>query len=183
MMIAGKLLGIFCGVFLIVLLAVPLFGQIWHLFHGDSFSYAGWKIPVPNGFYVHDSGQDTTMWRLSLGVPLLDKPYGHISLYTRPSPFDFNRDSSRFDEGVTEEAGRTGFQLVSRQAVVVGGRSGYCLEFHRSTPKQPRSLVRCAVTDSVVVVFYEGDARYLSQFFTMLGGMILENSANRAALD
>jgi hypothetical protein len=130
-----KLLGAFIGGLLIVLLIVPLLGPGWHLLHGDFTSFGGWKIPVPKGFYVRESHMGPTMWKETLGVPFIEVPYGHISLYNLSppqQPFAFDRDYARFEKGVTEDAIQSGYRFESKRTIPVGGNSGYCLQFSRS---------------------------------------------------
>jgi RHS repeat-associated protein len=114
------------------------------------------------------------MWKHNLGIPLFNVPYGHISLYMQPDqqPFAYDRDYSRFEKGVTQEASQSGFRLELKRTISVGKNSGYCLEFTRLS-SEPRSLVRCVVENSVVVLFYEGDPRYISDVFAALQGMSL----------
>ncbi len=134
---------------------VPLLGPCWHLMFGDAISYAGWRVPVPKGFYVRKSQKGPTMWKQSLGIPLFDVSYGHISLYSvgpAQQPFTCDRDYSRFEKGVTQEATQSGYQLLAKRTASVGKSSGYCLEFARAGV-EPRSLVRCAIENSVVVLF------------------------------
>ncbi|PYU54090.1 MAG: hypothetical protein DMG55_32650 [Acidobacteria bacterium] len=122
-----QLLGVLIGVLLIALLIVPLVGPGWHLLHGDFIVYEGWRVPVPKGFYVGKSQMGPTMWKHTLGIPLFN------SLYSRPDqqPFAYDRDYSRFENGVTQEAGQSGYQLEPKRTISVGKNSGYCLEFTR----------------------------------------------------
>ena len=118
------------------------------------------------------------MWKQTFGIPFFDTPYGHISLFSlspAQQPFAYDRDYSRFENGVTQEASESGYQLQSKRTISTVKNSGYCLEFTRSSV-EPRSLVRCAVENSVVVLFYEGDPRYISAVFTALQGMSPENT-------
>ena len=171
-------LGVGVGAYLFVLLVIPILGLGWHFLHGDFISYGGWRIPVPRGFYVGKSQMGPTMWKHTLGTPLFNVPYGHISLYS-PSPaqkpFVYDRDYSRFEKGVIQEASRSGYQLKTRHTVLVGKDSAYCLEFIRPSG-EPRSLLRCAVENSVVILFYEGDPRYIPDVFATLQGMSLESA-------
>ena len=175
-----QLLGIVVGVLLISVLSVPLLGPGWHLLHGDFISYAGWRIPVPKGFYVRKSQMGPTMWNPALGIPFFDAPYGHVSLYSRPDqqPFAHDRDYSRFEIGVSRAAGQSGYRLESKRTISVGKNSGYCLEFTRLSGEscEPRSLMRCAVDNSVLKLFYEGDPRYISDVLVALQGMSAENA-------
>jgi hypothetical protein len=173
--------GVGLGACLIVLLVIPLLGPGWHLLHGDFISYGGWRIPVPKGFYVRKFEVGPTMWKTSLGIPLFNVPYGHISLFSRPAqqPFAYDRDYSRFETGIIQEAGQSGYQLESKRTISVGKNPGYCLEFTRSSG-EPRSLVRCVIENSVVVLFYEGDPRYISDVFAVLQGMSLERTKSES---
>ncbi len=177
-----QLSGVFIGVLLIFLVLVPLFGPGWHLLHGDFISYGGWRIPVPKGFYVRNSQGRPTMWRLNLGIPLFRAPYGHISLFSHPPQEPPAFDYRRFERAVIEDALRSGYQLKAKRTVSVGKNSAYCLEFTRSSG-EPRSLVRCVVENSVLVLFYEGDPRYIPDVFTTLQGMSLESAGGGSSYD
>src|SRR5467141_4334772 len=171
-----RLFAVFLGVILLVLLVIPLLGPCWHLLYGDAISYADWKVPVPSGFYVRKSQEGLTMWKESFGIPFFNAPYGHISLFHRPpqQPFSFDRDYVRFKQELTQDAAEKGYELKEERTAQVGKTSGYCLEFTRSP--QPRELLRCAVENSVVVFFYEGDQRYIPAALSALQGMSLENT-------
>lgn len=171
-----RLLGIFVGVLLIFLLLVPLLGPGWHVLYGDFISYDGWRIPVPKGFYVRQSPKGPTMWKYTIGVPFLDVPYGHISLYSLGStqrPFSYDRDYTGFEKGVIQEADVSGYQLKTKRTVSVGQTSGYCLEFTRRLGK-PQSLLRCVTENSRLVFFYEGNSEYVPDALATLQGMSLE---------
>jgi hypothetical protein len=166
-----------CGV--LVLGAVPLLGPTWHLLFGDKVSYAGWEIPVPKGFYVRKSQDRLTMWKLSFGVPLFAVPYGHVSLFFRPGPsFLLSQHYQQFAETVSQEAAVGGY-AVQRQTFAAGGSPAYCLQLGRSAAP-PNSLVRCAIEGTGIAVFYEGDRRYLPDFYTLLEHM---SSGSAGAMD
>jgi hypothetical protein len=178
-----RLFGVFVGACGIVMLCLPLLGPGWHAIYGDSVSYGGWRVPVPGGFYVRKSGGSSAMWKLSLGIPLLNRPYGHISLFSLPPPrrpFEFERDYPGFAKRTGDLAAQSGYELKAQRTVAVGKTSAYCLEFARQV-EEPRSLVRCALDNSVVVLFYEGDPRYVPEFFNVLGGMSQEIPASTNA--
>jgi len=159
---------ILCGI--IALLIVPLFGPCWHLLHGDTTSYAGWKIPVPKGFYVRKSPNGATMWRLSLGVPLLPVPYGHVSIFEHQGEsFLFSPHYRGFSDSVSQDAATGGYAIQER-AVSTAGSTAYCLELDRRAG-QPTSMARCAIEGTGIAVFYEGDKKYLSDFFSVLRNM------------
>jgi len=171
-----QLVGVGVGAYLIVLLVIPLLGLGWHLLHGDFISYGGWRIPVPKGFYVGKSQMGPAMWKHTLGTPLFNVPYGHISLYSlRPAQPPFTYDRDRFEKGVIQEATGSGYKFESKRTISVGKNSGYCLEFTRSVGEPP-SLLRCAVENSAVVLFYEGDSRFVPDVFATLQGMSPESA-------
>jgi hypothetical protein len=182
-----RLLVVFIGGLLLVLLLVPLLGPGWHLLHGDSISAGGWKIPVPKRFYATETSEGPVMWKYAFGIPFFKAPYGHIKIYGLSSvhparqPFAYDRDYSRFERGVTQEAIQSGYRLERKSATQVGANSGYCLEFTRSTglthPVLGRSQLRCAIENSTAVLFYEGDPRYIPDVFTTLQGMSPQSHA------
>ncbi len=55
----------------------------------------------------------------------------------------------------------------------VDGISVYCLEFAKSTG-EPNAVARCAIEGSTLFPWYEGDKKYLPDFYAMLRGMSLE---------
>lgn len=174
-----QLLTVFIGALLILLLVIPLLGPIWHLLHGNFVSYGVWRIPVPSSFYVRKSEKGPTMWKHTFGAPFFATSYGHISLFSLSPdqlPFAHDRDYFRFEKRVTQEAGQYGYQLESQRTISVGKDSAYCLAFMRPA-NEPRSLVRCVVENSVMVLFYEGDPRYIPDVFSALHGMSLERTA------
>jgi len=187
--LALQILGVFIAAILIPLLVVPLLGPGWHLLHGDFISYAGWRIPVPKAFSEKNSQAGLDMWKLTLGIPIFDAVYGHISIYGTGSlsptrqPFNYERDYSRLETGVTQEAHQSGYRFESKRNVSVGKDAGYCLEYTRSVSikheVRGRSLLRCVIEDSVVAVYYEGDPRYVPEVFAMLQGMSFEVSNGR----
>jgi hypothetical protein len=145
----------------------------WHLLHGNSISYAGWKIPVPRGYYARQNRGVPFIWTLSLGAPVFRSQYGRLSFYSWQGPahpFSRDKDYPGFEESVSQAAAESGHQLKSRRTISLGDKSVYCLEFARET-RQPRSLVRCAVEKSIIYPFYEGDPRYLPDMFTIFQGM------------
>jgi len=157
---------------------LPLAGPVWHAFTGDNISYQGWRVSVPKGFFawvpekVPNAEIGPTFWRVGIGGPWIHHHYGHISLFSYPRPFQHDQDYPNFEKGLILDANRKGFQLKSRVTVPVGSGLGYCLEFEG--PEQERlSLVRCAIGDSPVALFYEGDQKYVPDFFAMLRSMAL----------
>src|SRR5271156_5966903 len=162
------------------LLGIPLYGWCWHVLHGNSIYFENWTLPVPKGYFVRDSHDGSiqkrqygpTMWKLTLGAPLLNTPSGHLSFYSRKplQPFFFERDYPRFKAGLFQSATEEGFQLTSEREVPVGNSIGRCLEFGR-TGVASEMLVTCAIENSVVVAFYDGDSRYSQDFFDTLRGM------------
>jgi len=165
-----RLVGVFIGAFIIFLLVVPLLGPLWHLVHGNGISYGGWRVPVPGGFYVRNSQEGPTMWKLNSGIPLFRASYGHVSLFRHTQPFAFDRDYPGFEERVVQDSYQDGYQLKTKRTIPVAKGSAYCLEFTRSSGEQ-HSLLRCAVEGNPLVVFYEGDPRYVPDVFTVLQGM------------
>jgi hypothetical protein len=165
--LAIRFLGACVGTALLVLVAVPLMAPCWHLLYGDAISFEDLRVPVPEGFYVRTSEAGPVMWKQSFGIPFFNAPYGHISLFRRPEQFSFDRDYSRFTNELAQDASERGYMLTSERTVSTGKKPAYCLEFRRLS-RASGSLVRCAVESSTLVIFYEGDSRYVQNVFATL---------------
>jgi hypothetical protein len=159
--------------FTLTLCSVPFLGYYWHLRHGDSISFAGWKIEVPKRYEVVVHAKGPALWRYSLGVPLVDAAFGHISFYEGPRPFHLSSDYSAFEKAMYNNARESGHELKGSMVIPVGNTSAYCVEFGRKG-KQPQSLVRCMFDGEGIGAFYEGSPTYIPDFFTMLRQMSLE---------
>jgi len=171
-----KLSAIFFGTILVCLLAAPFLGIGWHLFHGNLISFGGWRIPVPNGYYVTQTRNGPAMFRLSIGAPVFEVPFGHLAFSTFQfrSPFEAGTDYPLFEKTMVEDAVKSGYRFESRQIIPIGDKSAYCVEFSRST-RQPRSSARCAIENTKMFVFFEGDPRYLPDLRSTLQGIHAEN--------
>jgi hypothetical protein len=163
------------------LLIVPYLGYGWHLLHGNFILFAGWRIPVPSGYYVTREAKGPGIWRLSLGAPYVEGPFGHFSFHQSERIFLAGNDYAFFEKAMNEDAVASGYQLESRETVPAGGNSAYCVVFARAAI-QPRSIARCAIGNTRIYVFYEGDGRYLPDLRGVLQGMTSENGTSSAAL-
>jgi hypothetical protein len=65
------------------------------------------------------------MWKLTMGMPFFNVPYGHISLYVLANqpPFLYGRDYSRFEKGFSKVAIESGYQRDGEETVPAGEAS------------------------------------------------------------
>lgn len=179
MKLGSQFVAVAVGVTFIILVAIPLLGPCWHLFHGDSISFDGWRVPVPRGFYVKRVKTKPVMWNMSFGTPYFNVPYGHISLFRAPSEQVFSLETGtygRFKDSLIQQATQGSYQLTSERTLSIAGRPVYCLEFARPAP-QPKSLIRCAIDRSDLAIFYEGDSKYAPDAYATIQGM--QNEGDR----
>jgi hypothetical protein len=176
-----KCVALFVSAYAFFLLFVPLLGFGWHLLHGDFISYYGWRITVPKNYYVTNKPDGPAFWKLTLGAPRFDVPFAHVSFYTsRTHPsFKASADYAKFEESMTQNAAESGHHLKQRRVLPIGTRSAYCVEFGPDQG-QPRSLFRCAVENSSMYIFFEGDARYLPELARTLQEMFLETPSSES---
>jgi len=176
----GALLAVGVGTYMIGTLFVPLLGPGWHLLHGDYISHETWRIPVPRKFFVRYEMGHPTMWKLGIGTPLVRGSYAHITLFTTPGkqPFLTRTDLDQFEARVTRVEREDGNSLRSAHSVVMGDTSSYCLEFAGANP-EARYLVRCAVGNTPLVFYYEGERQYVADFYSMIEGMSLEKPVTK----
>ncbi|MGB7282225.1 MAG: hypothetical protein WBE13_08200 [Candidatus Acidiferrum sp.] len=156
----------------LLLLAVPLMGFGWHLLHGSLIVYDGWRIPVPKGFYVSGSPEKPTMWRHSLGVPLLKEPFGMIDVSPLPSGavFRFGSDLEESSRRMIWVAQQEGLVLRSNRMVPTSAGNAFCFEFSKSNG-QSDITVRCAIDGTPLLVIYGGDKRFLNEFYSTVRGL------------
>jgi hypothetical protein len=111
---------------------------------------------------------------LSLGIPHFDAPFAHVSFYSSGThPFKAATDYQRFEGIHIRNSLESGYHFKQRSVLPIGNRSAYCVELDREK-NQPRSLVRCAVEDSTLYIFFEGDARYIPELARTLREMFME---------
>ena len=165
--IVKSLLAGVLAVALIWFTAGPVLGLGWHLLHHNYVVYRGFTIPIPSRSYVTHTSIGLCIWTLSPGAPFFNRPYGSTAISKSIRPFSKDKDYSGFAEAMEQAAGRSGHKLIASRTIPLGDRSAFCLEFARG-PKQPRSLMRCAIDGSDIFVSYEGDSRYLSDVFDIL---------------
>jgi hypothetical protein len=170
--ILARLVLLVVGIWTFLVLLLLVLGPAWHFFHGDYIHYAGWRLPVPKGFHVTTRQAGPTMWRTTLGIPFWNAPYGHISVYHLPGEqdFEFTRDFQHAADALSEDAHLSGYEFWSDRDISVGNTTARCIEF-RHSHERSRFLVRCFVENKPIVLFYEGDGRYLADFYSVLEGM------------
>ena len=162
------------SVYAILLLFVPLLGFGWHLLHGNSISHHGWRITVPKSYYVTNAPHGPAIWKLTLGIPHFEVPFAQVAFYSSGTHlFKSATDCAPFEESISRNATESGYHFRQRSVLPIGSRSAYCVELDREK-KQPRSVVRCAVEESNMYIFFEGDARYIPDLITMLKEMYIE---------
>jgi len=125
-----------CG-YILLLLTVPLLGLGWHLFHRSFVASNGCRIPVPKDFYVNGSVQQPTMWKHTLGLPLLKRPFGMIGIRPRPSGanFEIGNDLENSSARIIAIAQEEGLTLRSTRTLASGTGNAYCFEFSEPIKK------------------------------------------------
>ena len=155
------------------LCVVPFLGYGWHIVHGDHISYGGWKIFVPKEYYVSAGPHGPNLWRLSLGAPQFEVPFAHVSFFNSPHQFRAATDYAKFEQSVTQYEKESGYQFSGMRTVLAGNTPAYCMEFRRQS-KEPLSLVRCAIENSGIYGYFEGNPRFIPELFDMLKQMSSE---------
>lgn len=167
------LVGIFGSVLVVSFSAGSVMGLGWHMLHGNVISYAGWTISVPKGFFAKLHHGRPSLWALAPGSPVLRSCYGRLTFYIAVDdthPFSMDAHSAKFEATMSQAAGESGHRFQSRRNVPAGDGTAFCLEFTRQRV-QPLVLERCAVVGKTLSIYYEGDPRYLPDFFNILQQM------------
>ena len=150
--------------------SVVLFAPVWHLFHGDSISYQGWRIPVASAFFAKRGSGGPSLIRITIGTLLWDGPSADIHFSVFPKAFYFATEYQGFAAGSARAASHLGYQPSAHNEVRIGGATGYCLEFIRPGTKA-KSYIQCALEGSKLFILYIGSSEYVSEFYSTLEGM------------
>jgi hypothetical protein len=166
---------IFLGLLVLIFVSIPFWGPAWHLFHGQFLYYREWKIPVPSAFYVSDVGKDRpSMWHLPLGMPIKKGLYGQIGFYPLhlpgDRPFSYESDHQQSFGVLSWQEQQNGFTPRSITTLPIDRTVAYCLEF-KYREIATRVLTYCFIDNSRIVMFYDGDRKYVSDFLATLQGM------------
>ena len=152
--------------YILLLLAIPFLGLGWHLFHRSFIASNGCRIPVPKDFYVSGSVQQPTMWKYTLGVPLLKRPFGLIGIRPGPSGanFEIENDLENSSPRIIATAQGEGLTLRSTRTVESGMGKAFCFEFSEPIGKYGIT-VRCAIDGTPILMIYGGDDRFSAEFY------------------
>ena len=158
----------------LVLSGIELAGPEWHLVHGDSVHYRGWRIPIPYWFCVTNATSEPKLWNLPLGAFKWHGPCAYISFLARRSgeplaPADYRR----FAE---DAARRQGYRLTSERKIPVDGTFAECFESVSTEDNKTHQIV-CPIRGSILAATYIGSPNYFPDFYSMLQGMSRDRTA------
>jgi hypothetical protein len=139
---------------------------VWHVRHGDSTTFAQWRVPIPKGYF--EAGA-SSFFKHSFGSPIWKAaPWGHISLFhhSQPAPGSYDR----IEAATIRVAAEDGYQLQARRSVQSTSDNSYCFEFSR---KSNTSLVaiRCMTDSAELAVYFEGDRRFSNDVYGVVRGL------------
>lgn len=162
----------FMGGYILLLLTVPFLGVGWHLIHGNFIESSGCRIPVPKQFYVSANAEQPTMWKHTLGIPLLKRPFGMIGIRPRSpaTSFEFANDFDNSSKRMIAVARQEGLTLRSNRLISTGAGNAYCFEFS-NTDARSEVTVRCALDDTPLLMIYGGDERFSADFYLSVKGV------------
>jgi hypothetical protein len=147
------------GGYFAALASVPFLGYGWQFLHGSSIVFAGWRIPVPAGFYMTQSEKSRTLWRLSIGMPIRKGPYGQITLFHQSKPVsgrEFDRD---LEAGFVRAAQIEGYALSAKRELRVADTRAVCFEFTRFGETGLRRALCRRKWRRVAVVYRDAEVR------------------------
>jgi hypothetical protein len=167
-----------------VLLAVLLLcffpsslGSIWHLFHGNSTSFRGWTVPVPQGFFARHEDHVLQILRKENWSFAGGENLSELFIISAPvdNTFSYARDHDKFEALQSALASKRG--LVKRSEKTVGGDSAkHCLEF--AAPGLPTNAdgsslveINCFVDDEPIAISYSGRAEFMAEMYSLIESM------------
>lgn len=158
--------------YVLLLVTVPFLGFGWHLLHGSTISSGGYSVRVPSGFYVSGSAEQPTMWKHTLGVPLLKRPFGMIGIRQRSSGISmaFGNDLESSSAQMIAAARQEGLTLRSKRTLPTGTGNAFCFEFSKAM-EESEITVRCAIDGTPLLMIYGGDERFSADFYSSVQGI------------
>ncbi len=139
----------------------------WHMVHGRSVEFRGWKVTVPFEWYAVSHGEGMTVERMSR---LSWEKYPVATFlpvhFTKTSPFSYDLFGS-VQAGVLRARG---YLPSAMRDIEVGGEGGRCWIFI-SAAHRNQEWIDCIVPKDLTSVDYIGPAANANEFFSLLGNI------------
>ena len=172
------LMGCACLGILLVELALPVLGFLWHSTHHDSIEWGEYRFHVPNGFFVVHSGSDKhpVMIRFTPAIPFWPYHSRIAGRFARESMISILGKQERYTEergyvpgysierrylavesGFVHDAKSDGLTLEARVTGATAAGEAVCLQFGG------RGMVRLRCyfkKETMLAVFYDGEREF-----------------------
>ena len=153
----------------IALLVVAVFlpevvSAAWHVAHGETVTFRGWKVNVPFEWYARSQGEDMTVERMTR-FSWLPHPVAVFQPVHFTHKYHFQPDVYAKEQAIVMKG--KGYLPSGQRTLEIAGASGQCWTFDSS-----RSLnnvwISCIVPAELTSADYTGPKNYAANFFSLL---------------
>jgi hypothetical protein len=171
---------ILCLLAIVILLAVfPAWtGTLWHIFHGNATTYAGWIVPVPRGFFSFHSRGCLLIERMEPRLAGFGRRADMVVMCSVPSDkyFVLSRDFPTFERIESGSAAQNGLTERLTKTIQKGPSGRTCIEFDRPAGSEtmmqhPELQISCFIEGEPTTLSYSGTARYSSDVYSIVANM------------
>jgi len=141
----------------------------WHVVHGRSVDYRGWKVTVPFEWYAMRHGDGMTVERMSRLSWEKDPVATFLPVhFTKTFPFNYEVFG-----GVQAKVLRgKGYAPAAVRNIQIGANGGRCWTFTSTAKGQSdQEWIDCVVPKDLTSVDYIGPTAYANEFFSVIGSI------------
>ncbi|HEV2288165.1 MAG TPA: hypothetical protein VGR81_04355 [Candidatus Acidoferrales bacterium] len=136
----------------------------WHVAHGETVTFRGWKVNVPFEWFARSQGEDMTVERMTrlswLPHPVVVFEPSH---FTRQ--YHFQSDVYAKSEALVMKG--KGYLPSGQRTLEIAGADGLCWTFDSSA--SPNNVwISCIVPKELTSADYSGPKDYAASFFSLL---------------
>ncbi|MFZ0211347.1 MAG: hypothetical protein WBE20_00455 [Candidatus Acidiferrales bacterium] len=153
----------------IVFLAIAIFlpevvSAGWHVAHGKTVTFRGWKVDVPFEWYARSHGEDMTVERMSR-LSWRQDPIAVFQPvhFTKTYPFQYELYGK--EQALVMRA--KGYLLSGQQDLEIAGKGGRCWTFN-AWNNRDNLWIACIVPKDLTAADYIGTRAYAPNFFSVL---------------
>lgn len=139
----------------------------WHVVHGRSVEFRGWKVTVPFEWYAIRHGEGMTVERMTRLSWEKDPVATFLPVhFTKTYPFNYDV----FAGVQTKFLRGKGYAPGAVRNIQIGANGGKCWTF-TSKANSEQLWISCVVPKDLTSVDYIGPAAYANDFFSVIGNI------------
>lgn len=150
----------------------------WHARFGSSASFAGWKIPVPRGWWAFTHEQQLVVQKMRRFYERGD-PAGIIVETLSPSNAVLPED---LKEALIQANSKKGYAFQEQRPIHIGTKGGECLHFSADKGDQVVHITCNSLPAHLALDLY-GRSSDIQTFYSVIGQMVDERRSTARGAD